>query len=87
MAVKKVVRINHCTCLICRGKDLRHPERVRHHQINLLMSVMGVQARRMFAAYEAEKIGLGGISQVARITGLDRKTIRKGRNELFASEE
>ncbi len=83
MGVKKTVRINHCVCAICRGKDLRHPERLRHRQINLLLSVMNVQARRLFAAYEAERIGLGGISQVARITGMDRKTIRKGIAEIY----
>ncbi len=65
MAVKKTVRVNHCVCAICRSKDLRHPERLRHQQINLLLSVMNVQARRLFAAYEAERIGLGGISQMA----------------------
>lgn len=82
MAVKKIVRINHCTCAVCSSKDLHHPDRVKHQQINLLMSLMGVRARRMFAAYEAERIGMGGISQVARITGMDRKTIRKGVVEL-----
>lgn len=87
MAVKKMVRINRCVCAICRGKDLRHPERLRHQQINLLLSVMSGQARRLFAAYEAERIGMGGISQVARITGLDRKTIRKGGNELLADNQ
>jgi len=83
MGMKKIVRINHCVCAICRGKDLRHPDRLRHRQINLLLSVMNIRARRLFAAYEAERIGLGGISQVARITGLDRKTIRRGVNELL----
>jgi len=84
MALKKTARINHCACEICRGKDLNHPDRLRHYQINLLMSVMSARQRRLFAAYEAEKIGVGGISQIARITGLDRKTIRKGVSELWA---
>ena len=85
MAVKKAVRLNHCVCPICQASDPRHPERLRHQQINLLLSVMDARQRRLFAAYEAERIGQGGISQVARITGLDRKTIRKGVNELLIS--
>ena len=85
MAVKKTARLNHCICPICRSNDPRHPERIRHQQINLLLSVMDARQRRLFAAYEAERIGQGGISQVARITGLDRKTIRKGVNELLIS--
>lgn len=84
MAVKKIVRVNQCGCAICQGKDTNHPDRQRHYQINLLMSTMNARQRRLFAAYEAEKIGAGGISQVARITGLDRKTIRKGITELYA---
>lgn len=87
MAVKKIVRVNQCGCALCRSKDMYHPDRQRHYQINLLMSTMNVRQRRLFAAYEAERIGPGGISQVARITGLDRKTIRRGVDELMEDHQ
>jgi hypothetical protein len=42
------------------------------------------QERRWFAAVEALRYGHGGIRLVAEITGLDEKTIRRGRRELQA---
>ena len=38
--------------------------------------------RRLLAGFLAEQIGRGGTLRLARITGLDRKTIAKGRHEL-----
>jgi len=37
---------------------------------------------RLFAAAEANAIGYGGVSRLARITGLSRPTIEKGQREL-----
>jgi transposase len=39
---------------------------------------------RLYVATEAKRIGVGGISQVAREAGVTRKTIRKGIGELEA---
>ena len=39
---------------------------------------------RLYVATEAKRIGVGGISQVAREAGVSRKTIRKGIHELEA---
>jgi len=77
------LRINQCTCEICRlGVD--HPEQVRHRHINLLMSRLDEQQRRWFAAVLAEQYGveLRGVYLVTQITGLNEKTIRKGLKEL-----
>lgn len=38
--------------------------------------------RRRYAAIEAEKLGHGGVEYVARVLGVDPKTIRRGRREL-----
>jgi hypothetical protein len=38
--------------------------------------------RRRYAAIEAEKLGHGGIEYLARVLGVDPKTIRRGRREL-----
>jgi hypothetical protein len=47
-----------------------------------LRLVLNERQRRLWAASEAKAIGHGGISIVARATGLSRTTIRSGRNEL-----
>lgn len=73
--------IHHCHCAICQGEDPA-PEKALHHQINLLMSRLDEQQRRWYAAVEAQRYGHGGIRLVSQITGLDEKTIRRGRDEL-----
>jgi hypothetical protein len=55
--------------------------------MNLLMSRLDEQQRRWFAAVEAERVGRGGDTLLARITGLDEGTIAKGRQELAESLE
>jgi hypothetical protein len=55
-----------------------------HQQINLLVSRLDEQQRRWFVALEAKRVGRGGETLLARITGLDRRTIRRGRHELEA---
>ncbi len=75
------LRAMHCTCPICRGQAA-HPEKTQHEQINLLMSLMNARQRRLFAAFQAQQMGHGGITRMAEITGLDRKTIRRGVREI-----
>jgi hypothetical protein len=55
--------------------------------MNLLMSRLDEQQRRWYAAVESTKVGHGGDRQLARITGLDVDTIRRGRAELADSLE
>jgi len=81
MTAKAALRANLCACPICRS-PADHPEKVLHEQINLLMSLMNARQRRLFAAFQAQQMGHGGITRMAEITGLDRKTIRKGVKEL-----
>lgn len=38
--------------------------------------------RRLYAAVEACKLGHGGIGYIARLFGCDRKTVRRGLQEL-----
>jgi hypothetical protein len=61
---------------------LDHPDKTLHQQINLLMSLMNAHQRRLFAAFQAQQLGHGGITRMSEITGLDRKTIRKGLREI-----
>ena len=75
--------IHQCQCPAClSGAD--HPERHVHEQINLLFQRLDEQQRRWVAAIESTKIGYGGDTVVARITGLHVDTIRRGREELDA---
>jgi hypothetical protein len=51
-------------------------------QFEALRPVLNERARRRWAATEALAFGRGGISAVARATGLSRHTIRMGIHEM-----
>jgi hypothetical protein len=73
--------IHQCECNICQQSEF-HPEQELHQQMNLLISRLDEQQRRWYAALEAKKIGHGGATLLAKITGLSVETIRRGRYEL-----
>jgi hypothetical protein len=73
--------VRQCQCRDCVS-DQDHPDRELHRQMNLFFSRLDEQQRRWFAALEAKKIGHGGDTLVALITGLHVDTIRRGREEL-----
>jgi hypothetical protein len=76
--------IVHCHCPRCQQEG-DHPDRALHAQMNLLMSRLDEAQRRWYAALEAQRLGHGGDRLMAQITGVDEKTIRRGRAELDAS--
>jgi hypothetical protein len=73
-----------CQCPQCQQPG-DHPERTLHHQMNLLLSRLDEAQRRWYVALEANRIGHAGDRLLAQITGMDEKTIRRGRAELAAS--
>lgn len=73
--------VHDCACSLCQ-QDLVHPARAWHQRLNLLISRLDEQQRRWLAAHEAQRIGHGGDKLVSQITGLDEKTIARGRREL-----
>lgn len=75
--------MHQCQCLACIS-DTDHPQRIWHEQMNLLLHRLDEQERRWVAGLESKKIGYGGDTAVARITGLHVDTIRRGREELDA---
>lgn len=78
--------VHQCGCSECRiGRD--HPERVLHHNLNLVLSRLDEQQRRWLVALESQKVGHGGDIRLAEITGLHPDTIRRGREELDAQLE
>jgi len=70
-----------CECETCRtGVD---PATARHHQqINLFLSRLNEPQRRWYVGTLSQKPGGPSDRQLSRITGLDKKTIRRGRQEL-----
>lgn len=76
--------VHHCECPECQ-QAIPPAEQILHQQMNLLMSRLDEQQRRLYAALESLRIGHGGDLRVALITGLDPKTIRRGRQELAES--
>jgi hypothetical protein len=75
--------IHECQCSACLN-DTDHRQRQLHEQMNLLFERLDEQQRRWVAALESKKIGHGGDTVVACITGLHVDTIRRGREELDA---
>ena len=75
--------IHQCQCKKCQQVG-DHSDKEGHHQMNVLLSRLDEQQRRWYAALEAKKLGRGGMTQMALITGLSVETIRRGQRELEA---
>ena len=73
--------VRECQCVDCRGAAA-HPNKMLHHQMNLFLSRLDEQQRRWYVALESKKVGHGGDTLLAQITGMDVETIRRGRREL-----
>ncbi len=70
-----------CQCPSCQQEGAP-PERALHRRMNVFMSRLDEAQRRWYAALESQRIGHGGDRLLAQITGMDEKTIRRGREEL-----
>jgi hypothetical protein len=73
--------VHECECDICKvGFD---QEVVKSHQrINLLLSRLNEPQRRWYVATLSEEGDAPSDHQLSLVTGLDEKTIRRGRAEL-----
>ncbi len=78
------VAVHECGCGPCR-RGGTHPSREYHRQVNLLLSRLDEQQRRWYLAVESGGRGWGADRQLMEITGVDEKTIRRGRLELANS--
>ena len=73
--------IHKCQCTAClESKD--GAERQLHHQMNVFLSRLDEQQRRWYVALESKKMGHGGDTLLAQITGMNVETIRHGRREI-----
>lgn len=77
------IRIHQCECDVCKaGSD---PEIARQHrQMNLFLSRLNEPQRRWYVGLLSQQPGRPSDRQLAKITGLDKKTIQRGRQELEA---
>src|SRR3954451_11642339 len=73
-----------CRCGPCRRGEA-HPDHEYHRQMNVLLSRLDEQQRRWYLAVESERLGHGADRILFEITGVDEKTIRRGRVELAGS--
>lgn len=76
--------VHPCQCAHCPQETI-HPDQELHRQMNLLLSRLDEQQRRWYVAVESNRIGPGGDRLLSQITGLDEKTIQRGRQELAHS--
>ena len=76
-----ISEVHVCQCADCLQSE-EHPNKQFHQQMNLLLSRLDEQQRRWYAACEANDIGHGGVRLLARITGMDEKTIERGQQEV-----
>ncbi len=73
--------IHQCECKVCQGGA--DPATVRHHQqLNLLLSRYTEPQRRWYVGFLSQEADGPSDRQLSLITGLDPKTIRRGRHEL-----
>ena len=56
-------------------------------KLSTILPFLDERARRLVAANEAKSLGFGGISKVSRASGLSRKAISNGIDELESGEE
>lgn len=75
--------VRQCQCPHCQQAEA-HMDQVRQHRMNLFLSRLDEQQRRWYVGLEAERLGPEGDRLLAQITGLDERTIRRGREELAA---
>jgi hypothetical protein len=78
--------IHQCQCPNCLSLE-HQPVKEVHRLMNLFLSRLDEDHRRWYVALESLKRGHGGDRQLARITGLNVETIRRGRRERARSLE
>ncbi len=77
------VHVHTCECAICQaGTDYSTIQ--QHRRVNLFLSRLTEPQRRWYVGMLSQEPNSPSDVELARITGLDRKTIRRGRREVIA---
>src|SRR5437660_11153774 len=74
-------RVHACECPRCQQHPNGRMAR-EHRALNRLIAASDERTRRLLAGFLARQHGKGGLILLARITGLDRDTVARGRREL-----
>jgi hypothetical protein len=75
--------LHQCECPVCQQQT--NEEIMRYHrQINLLLSRLAEPQKRWYVGVLSQEPESPSDAQLALITGLDEKTIRRGRQEMEA---
>ena len=69
-------RRTHCPS----GRD--DPKAKASRELRLLLATLNFEQRRLFAAFESNRLGQGGVRRFAEFSGLSPQTIARGRREL-----
>jgi hypothetical protein len=77
------IPIHLCECAICQT-EAEHRIIQQHQRMNLFLSRLTEPQRRWYVGMLAQELDSPSELELARITGLDRKTIRRGRREVIA---
>jgi hypothetical protein len=76
-------QIHQCECDVCQAET--DPEIMRQHrQMNVFLSRLNEPQRRWYVGLLSQRPGGPSDRQLAKITGLDEKTIQRGRQDLDA---
>jgi len=73
--------IHTCECTICQSRSDEHVV-VYHRQLNLLLSRLNEPQRRWYVGLLSLEPNSPSDEELSHISGLDEKTIRRGRREL-----
>ena len=74
--------IHKCQCPVCQGPG-ESPQKQLHQHVNLFLSRLEEQQRRLYVAIESMRYGHGGDTLLSQITGMNVHTISRGRRELL----
>jgi hypothetical protein len=74
-----------CQCPQCVEQPISSVAEL-HRQINQLVVLLNEKDRRQFVGLLARQLGRGGVTFMAEVTGLDRNTIKRGQQEIAASD-
>jgi hypothetical protein len=74
-------RVHQCCCSECIEQPSGETA-LLHTSINHLVAALDEKHRRQFAGLLASQFGHGGLGYVSKITGLNRKTISRGKQEI-----
>ena len=78
--------IHECGCPICQAGRNTEIER-QHRQMNVFVSRLSEPQRRWYVGMLSQQPDGPSDQELAQITGLDEKTIRRGRRELASELE